>query len=159
MEKKTDIALNVTLKRKEVDFAREARKYLELSRFNIYSWCDFMGYELRDRDFFSPDGTGMIIRTPKRAYIGIKRTMPYKEKIVSIAHEVFHDKFHASCVAFRMLNSWQVDINEGKAELFATLVMYPTMEGFETEQDFISNSGLPYTSAEIRLNYFRRTGI
>lgn len=157
--RRTDPALSVTLKKKELDFSREARKLLELANYNIYAWCDLMGYELHDRDFHSPDGTGMFIRTPKKAYIGIKRTLPYKQKIVSIGHEVFHDKFHPACVAFRIMDTWQVDINEGKAELFGTLVLYPTLEEFETEEGFISDCGLDETSAQIRLNYFRKTGI
>jgi Zn-dependent peptidase ImmA (M78 family) len=158
VEKVTDVALNVGLKKRELDYAKQARQYLELAKHNIYVWCDFLGYELQERDFLTDDGTGIFLRTKKKAYIGINKKLPYKQKIVSIAHEMFHDHFHPECVAFRIMGSMQIDINEGKAELFGTLVLYPSLQDFETEDDFIRDCGLQDESAVIRLNYFRRTG-
>lgn len=158
MSRATNISVNIGLKKVELDFARDTRNFFELAKENIYLWCDFLGYELRERVFYDPESTGIFIRTPKKKYIGINKNLPYKQKIVCIAHEMFHDRFHPECVAFREMSTLQTNINEGKAELFATLILYPTLESFESEDDFILNCGLQDKSGLIRLNYFRKTG-
>jgi Zn-dependent peptidase ImmA (M78 family) len=158
VSKATDISVNIGLRKLELEYAKETRKYFELAKENIYIWCDFLGYELREREFYSQQSTGIFIRTPKKKYIGINSKLPYKQKIVAIAHEMFHDKFHPECVAFRVMGDLLTNINEGKAELFATLILYPTLESFDSEDDFILNCGLQDKSGLIRLNYFRKTG-
>jgi hypothetical protein len=158
MQSATQIAKGVGLRKRELEFADEVRKFLELAHHNIYVWCDFLGYELIDRDFHCKNGTGIFIRTKKKAYIGIRKDLPYKQKIVCIAHEMFHDRFHPECIAFRVMNTVQTNINEGKAELFGTLVLYPSLTDFESEEDFYSLSGLAKVSADIRLHYYRKTG-
>lgn len=158
MNKATNISVDIGLKKRELEFAHETRSFFELAKENIYLWCDFLGYELHERTFLKADSTGIFIRTPKKKYIGINHLLPYKQKVVCIAHEMFHDRFHPECVAFRDMSTLQTNINEGKAELFATLILYPTLESFESEDDFILNCGLQNKSGLIRLNYFRKTG-
>lgn len=157
-KKKTKISKGVGLNRDELAFVIEARKFLELANFKIYVWCDLMGYELWEEDFRDMNTNAIFIRTNKKAVICLNRRLLYKRKILNIAHEIFHDRFHPDCIAFRVLTDEQIGKDEGQAHLFSALILYPELTDFETEEDFLQESGLPTETAEIRINYYRKTG-
>lgn len=156
--KKTKISKGVGLNRNELAYVKEARKYLELSAFKIHVWCDLLGYELREEDFRDSGTQAFFIKTSKKALIIVNKRSMYKRKILNIAHEIFHDKFHPDCIAFRVLTDAQINKDEGQAHLFAALLLFPDLTGFETEEQFMLESGLPTETAEVRINYYRKTG-
>ncbi len=155
---KTTISKGVGLNKNELAFVKEARKFLELAGFKIHVWCDLLGYELWEDDFSDVKGEAIFLKTSNRRIIMLNRRMLYKRKILAIAHEVFHDKFHPDCIAFRVLTDQQINKDEGQAHLFAALVLYPELKEFGTEEQFIYESGLPIETAEVRINYFKKTG-
>lgn len=83
---------------------------------------------------------------------------PFVEKL-RILHELGHVYLHSMCIGYYQLDDVVVRKKEREAQTFATLVLFPSIDTFETERDFILQSGLPPKTAKLRINFFRRTGI
>ena len=90
--------------------------------------------------------------------IVVKNENPSVEKL-RILHELGHVFLHSMCIGFYQMDDFIVKKKEREAQTFASLILFPTIDNFETEQDFIQQSGLPPKTARLRINFFRRTGI
>ncbi len=76
-----------------------------------------------------------------------------------ILHELGHVFLHSMCIGFYQMDDVVVRKKEREAQTFATLVLFPSLDNFETEKEFILRSGLPEQTAKLRINFFRKTGI
>lgn len=87
-----------------------------------------------------------------------KNETPLMEKLY-ILHELGHHFLHSLCIGYYQSDLISILKFEKEAETFAALVLFPSIESFETEQDFINQCGLPPKTAKLRINFFRRNGI
>jgi len=152
-----EAAKGVGVTREMIEKALALRASLDEVRGDVFDWCSGMGYELRHaRIKFG--AKSVLLKTLFGTIIGVKRGLPYKEEIASIAHEICHDEFHSSCIAYRELKRVMIEREEGQAEMFASLVVFPSLTEYETADEFIRTCGVSHTLAEMRLKFFEKYG-
>lgn len=117
-------------------------------------WALRLGYHLYRSDLL--DTNTLAVLRSGRMYLrpGLGRF----EEILAIAHEHCHDKFHPECIAYRDLDLFQIDREEAQANTFATLCLYPSLEEFDTEDEFRAQSVMSERLTELRLAFKRKHG-
>jgi len=91
--------------------------------------------------------------------IVVRNKLPQIYEVLCALHELGHTLLHAKCIGYRISDDLLVRKQEREAETLATLVLHPTLKDYKTEQEFVLNSGLPHSSAKLRINFYRRTGV
>jgi Zn-dependent peptidase ImmA (M78 family) len=144
---------------RKIEKAFEVRAMLDQVNHNIDLWAESLGYELRRSPRMLRRGAkSVLLKTLFGDIIGIKTGMSHKEEVASIAHEICHDLFHASCIAYRVLREVEINKDEAEAETFASLVVFPSLTDYETADEFRRTCGTSSTLAEQRLKFFERHG-
>lgn len=143
----------------KIEKALEVRVSLELANLNIDVWCESLGYELRRSARLLRRGAkSVLLKTLFGDIIGIKTGQSHREEIASVAHEICHDLFHASCIAYRVLSDVAINRDEAEAEMFASIVVFPSLAEYETAEEFLNTCGCSSTLAEMRLKFFELHG-
>jgi Zn-dependent peptidase ImmA (M78 family) len=91
--------------------------------------------------------------------IFVRKELPDMYKLLCIGHELGHHVLHAKCIGYRITDKVLVKRTEREAETFASLILFPNLDAYESEQEFMKKSGLPPKTAKLRIQYFRRTGV
>lgn len=129
---------------------RGIEKHNDLERF-----IESEGLHLRYVDFLPDDVQAAFYES---LIVVKKNSSPLIERLY-ILHELGHFFLHSMCIGYYQTDMIRVIKQEKEAEIFATLVLFPSLEKIETEKDFIMKSGLPEQTAKLRINFFRKTGI
>lgn len=88
----------------------------------------------------------------------VKDESPIIEKLRTL-HELGHVFLHSMCIGYYQTDLIRVIKEEREAQTFATLVLYPSIDNYNMEKDFIAECGMPLDTAKLRINFFRKTGI
>jgi Zn-dependent peptidase ImmA (M78 family) len=140
-----------------IDYADELRRALEAANGDVDLWCANMGVELR-RMKLKHDAMALSIRTLFGHQIILRKGLSKKAQVASVAHELCHERFHADCVAYRDLRDAMIERNERQADLFAGLVLFPTLTEYETQEAFVRTCGVKPEIAQARIEFFERYG-
>lgn len=137
----------------QLDRAKVLHRSLIESRGDIDKWVRAIGYKALVRVSDLPDYTRAALFNGT-AYI--RDNTGWYDQVFAIAHEDTHRLFHAECVAYQDLDLFQIEKDETQADLVGMLVLYPSLEGFETEEEFIRTCPLGEYLARLRVKYHHR---
>ncbi len=141
-----------------ISYARELRTALDEANGDVDLWTARQGVELR-RMKLKHDTMAITVSTLFGPQIILRKGLSRKAEIASVAHELCHDRFHADCVAYRDMERQAIERNERQAEMFAGLVVFPSIEEYETHEAFrAGNSRLPENLIAARLEFRERYG-
>lgn len=145
---KSEIAKSVNLTRRQVARAKELRKLLEACKFDLEVFTDSLGFGLSFSNVI--DRPALL----DNDVVILKKGLSKSEQVLSVAHELCHHYFHAHCNAHRDLPVHQWSKNEGQAEMFAAVIMWPTLIEFESEEAFMATEGSE-SAKLLRLHYWK----
>lgn len=120
---------------------------------SVDSIVEDYGLIVRECDRLNTDDAAVIGRI-----IFVRDRMPSIKRQLCILHELGHVLLHGLCIGYRMQDETFVKKQEREAETFAMLCLFPTVNDYDTEDDFIRRCGLSEATALLRLKYYRRTG-
>jgi hypothetical protein len=139
-----------------VDYARYAGKALhEQFRMLPDPWAKWLGYDVyRTRDLEKP-----VLGALKNGRMYLRDGMGQVDEIIAIGHEDAHNRFHPECVAYRELELFQIEKQETQANGIAVIEVYPSLDEFESDDQFRAESIMPASFTELRLAIRRKHGI
>lgn len=133
------------------------RPALEKSKFIPDRFAKRLGYKLV-RKRLESDVAARLVRNLTETVIELQTGMKRLHELACIAHEDLHFHFHPAYESFRMQDGLMESKEEGQAEMYAGIVLVPSLEGFYTEDEFLMTCGLPATVAFMRLQFFKKYG-
>lgn len=139
----------VTLSRKAIRRAQQLSHALFECGDDIQYWCERIGYSVVEKEL--PDGFDAVL------YDGIVVLRPQlspAEKIVTIAHEIFHHEFHGASVAFREVADDTITRDECQADSFGVLTQEFSLLRYDSIDEFMVRSPLPQHLKELRRDLF-----
>jgi hypothetical protein len=151
------IAKGVGLQPHQIEKALELRERLDFLWGDIELWAAKLGYDVVQRRL-KQNAFAVLVRTLFSVEIRVRPKQRYKELMASVAHEICHDLYHTGAVTYRQPKSIQYSIEEGQAEMFASLVVFPSLKDYETVDEFYRTCGVSSTLAEMRIAFFEKYG-
>lgn len=134
--------------------ARRAQRigYLWWEYQDIDQWVRAIGYDTITRTDYLPDYTDGALRNGS---IIIRDRLSTIDEVLAIAHEDLHHRFHPACTS-DVLDLFQIEKQEAQANTYGSITFYPTLSGFETEEEFLRLSPMPERYNECRLRAARK---
>ncbi len=138
-----------------LEAAKSALRGIEKCGGDLERFLEGEGLHLQHVDFLPSDVEAALYHD---IIIVRKGEDPFREKLF-VLHELGHFYLHSLCIGYYQSDLISVVKFEKEAETFASLILFPTIDAFETEKDFMMQSKLPPKTAKLRINFFRKTGI
>lgn len=151
------LAKGVGLSPLMIERATVIRTALDAVNGDVDRWVESLGYEFH-RVKLRYGAYSVLIKTLFGTEIRVKPGLSHNEEIGSIAHEICHDLFHPDCISYRILSRVQIERDEGQAEMFASIVVFPSLKEFETIDQFCRTCRVTKTLAEMRIAFFEKYG-
>lgn len=118
-------------------------------------WAAWLGYDVYRTRELLPAVTAAL----KNGRLYLREGLGQIDELLGIGHENAHDVFHPDCVAYEDLDLFEIDKQETQANGVAVIEIYPSLDAFDSDEQFRAESIMPASFTELRLAIRRKHGI